>query len=273
MPTLILPLLFLTAGFLAIYYYRLIPSATELRQRLPNKVSWAAMVLTFFIGLAIWLIFHHSETPFRKISGLTTLLFYLLTFETILLLLFRRTSSNLVAVIGALAVTLVPFTVQFYRPSHALSNLVIIVAVMGATALLVRLGYFRPRLMILLAVLLAINDALNVYFLVPRLGLTPVSQPQPLLIFPVVTIGSRIVGSGDFMFLVLTTLIILREFGRRLALIYAAAQSLALFATFLIIVRFPGDFPFLTVMTPIFLATFFIGGRKLKTANVSQADN
>lgn len=266
MTTLILPFLFLVAGLLTLLYYRLVPPAEQLRQRLPNRVSVAAIVLTVVIGLGVWIIVRHADTPFLKVAGVTTLLFYLLTFESILLLLFRWLRSNVLAVITSLVVVAVPFAVQYRFPSFELSNALIIAATLGATTLLIRLNLLRTRIIVLAFVLLTINDILNVTFILPRLPLAPRPQtPLPLLIFPTVNIAGRVVGSGDFMFLALATLVILRDHGLRPAVVHTVLQAVALLVTLVATAGTDALIPYLTVMTPIFFAVYFIARLKTKT--------
>lgn len=263
MATVILPLIFLVAGILAVYYYRLTPPVDELRRRLPNQVSVAAIILTIIIGVGIWLIVRFLPTPFLKISGVTTLLFFLLTFETVLLLFFRWLRSNTAAVIAAAIVTVIPFLVQFQWPSFELSNAIIVAATLGATTLMIRMGLLRTRIIVLMTVLLTINDIINVRYVLPQLPLAPYPMvPFPLLIFPTVNIAGRVVGSGDFMFLALATLVILRDLGRRAALVHVAIQSIALLVTLAATANADVLIPYLTIMAPIFIGTYIVGRTK-----------
>lgn len=253
MATYILPAIFLVAGLLAVLYYRLVPPADQLRHRLPNRVSAAALVLTAAIGFGVWLIVRFAATPFLKAAGVTTLLFYLLTFESVLLLVFRWFRSNLLAVIVSLIVVVIPFTIQYRFPSFELSNALIVAATLGATTLLIRLNLLRTRIIVLAFVLLTFNDILNVTYILPRLPLAPYPQtPLPLLIFPTVNVAGRVVGSGDFMFLALATLVILRDLGMRAAVIHAGLQAISLLVTLAATTGSDKLIPYLTVMTPIF---------------------
>ncbi|MBI4089804.1 MAG: hypothetical protein HY421_00210 [Candidatus Kerfeldbacteria bacterium] len=260
MATYVLPIIFLVAGLLAVLYYRLVPPADQLRQRLPNRISAAALVLTAAIGVGIWLIVRFAATPLLKAAGVTTLLFYLLTFESVLLLAFRWFRSNLLSVIISLIAVLIPFTIQYRYPSFELSNALIVAATLGATTLMIRLNLLRTRIIVLAFVLLTFNDILNVAYVLPRLPLAPYPQtPLPLLIFPTVNVAGRVVGSGDFMFLALATLVILRDLGRRAAIIHSVLQAMALLVTLAATAGSTKLIPYLTVMTPIFLLVYLIG--------------
>lgn len=263
MPIIGLPLLFLVAGLLGIIYYRTIPTQVELRQRLPNKGSVAGILLTIIIGFGIWAIIRYADSRFMKISGVTTLLFYLLTFESLLLLCFRWLRSNTLSVLAAAGGTFIPFLIQYFQPSYALSNALIIAATLGATALIIRLDVVRTRIILIMAGLFTINDVLNVTFVIPKLPLTaPHDKPLPLLIFPTVNIGGHVVGSGDFMFLALTTLLLVKVFSARVAGWYVVAQSVALAITLAIILHRDVILPYLVIMTPIFGLTYYLAHRQ-----------
>lgn len=272
MPIILLPLLFLAAGVLGVIYFQSIPNQTDLRSRLPNRTSWAGIALTLVIGLGIWLIVHYASSTFLRIAGITTLLFYLLTFESILLLLFRWTKSNLLSVVLAAGLTLVPFSIQYFQPSYALSNVLIIAATLGATALIIRLQIVRTRIVMIMAGLLTINDYLNVHYVLPKLPLAPPSDtPFRLLILPTVNIGGHVVGSGDFMFLALTTVVLVRDFGPRPAMWHAVVQAIALAITLAIIIHRNILLPYLLIMTPIFLVTYIVTYLKKQAVAQSSA--
>lgn len=268
MPIIGLPLLFLVAGVLGIIYYRAIPTQAELRLRLPNKGSVAGILLTVIIGFGIWAIVRYADTRFMKLSGITTLLFYLLTFESILLLCFRWLRSNALSVLVAAGCTLVPFLIQYFSPSYALSNALIIAATLGATALIIRLDVVRTRIILVMAALFTVNDVFNVAYVIPKLPLTaPQDKPLPLLIFPTVNIGGHVVGSGDFMFLALTTLLLVKVFSARIAAWYVVLQTIALAVTLSIILHRDVILPYLVIMSPIFGLTYYYAfqqRRKLK---------
>ncbi|MBI5466842.1 MAG: hypothetical protein HY975_01340 [Candidatus Kerfeldbacteria bacterium] len=263
MPIIFLPLLFLAAGLVGILYYQHIPSQTELRQRLPNRASWAGFLLVGLIALGIWLIVHYTTSRFMKVAGITTLVFYLLTFESFLLLAFRWTKSNAVGVLTAAGLTAIPFLLQFFHPTYTLGNVLIIAATLGATALVIRLEVLRTRIIIILACLFMVTDILNVTFVLPHLPLTPPQdRPLPLLIFPTVNVGGHVIGSGDFMFLALTTLIVLKNFSARVAAWHVVAQAVALTITLSFILNRDILLPYLTIMTPVFLITYAIARQR-----------
>ncbi|MFH0828745.1 MAG: hypothetical protein V1907_01030 [Candidatus Kerfeldbacteria bacterium] len=266
----VLSLLFFTAGAFSIVYQKAVPSADILRQRFPNRTTFTGIVLWLLIIGATWFIVTHT-TGFTRIASITTMLFFLLLFETLFLFVVRFVKSNIPAAFLSLAVAIVPFIIQYYAPTFALMNTVIILATMGATTLVIKLNYLRTKVILLLVVLFTINDVLNVRYLLPRLNLAPVTEPMRLLIFPTVTVGSHVVGSGDFMFLVLLTLFMLREFGVRNALYLVIAESVGLFLTGIYVSQHDVMLPFLTIMTPIFLTVYLVARTRRKRAPRSRA--
>lgn len=259
----VLSILFLGTGVLSLYFTRIVPPTDELRRRLPNRGSVAGIVLAVVIGVAIWYIVTHTN-GFTRAASITTLLFFLLLFESLFLVAMRIIRSNIRALLAALGVAVIPFVIQYYAPSFFLTNAIIIFATMGATTLVVKMNYLRTRVVMLMAVLLTINDILNVRFLLPKLNLVPVSEPLRLLIFPTVTYGGHVVGSGDFMYLVFLTLVMMRDFGRRQAFLLVVFESLGLLVTGLAILNRDILLPFLTVMTPIFLGVYWYAYRQRK---------
>lgn len=262
MPMIVLPLLFLGTGLLSVWYYRFVPPGKDLRQRLPNKVSFAAIILTVAISIGLWYVFRKLGGRFDRVSGITTLVFFLLTFETFLLIFFRWFRSNALAVVLGLSAAAVPFGLQLTYPSYWFINTIIIFATLGATTLIVRATNLRTGIIIAMSVLLGINDVIVVSNLTPNLPLTPIADtPLRLLIFPTLVAGGRVVGSGDVMFLALTTIVILRDLGRTPAMAHVVFQSIALAITLAATQDSNGFVPFLTVMVPIFLLTYLISRR------------
>jgi len=262
MPVLVLPLLFLITGGLSVWYYRHVPEIGELRSRLPNRVSWAALLFIAIIAAGAWYIVTRLSTPFLKASGITTLMFFLLVFETAFLLMLKWIRSNTAAVVLASSAAAVPFAVQIAMPSYTLINLIIILATLGATTLIVRMQLLRTRIIVLATALLTVNDAVNVWYVLPNLPLGPVpSTPLPLLILPAVTIAGRVVGSGDFMFLVLATVVLLRDFTWRTAAVHVLIQAAALAITIFVTEDRDVLIPYLLVMAPIFIATYIVAKR------------
>lgn len=270
MTFLILALLFFTAGVVSILFQRIVPDAEVLRKRFPNRPTFTGIVLWAVMIVAVWIIVTHTS-GFTRIASITTMLFFLLIFESIFLLAVRFVKLNILAALLSLGIALVPFVVQYYAPTFFLMNAVIIIATMGATTIVIKLGYVSTRAILILSVVFAITDVLNVAFLIPHLHLVPVTEPVRLLIFPTVTVGKHVVGSGDFMFLVFTTLGLLKKFGTRPAVMLVAAESVALFITGIIVAQKDIIFPFLTVMTPVFLAVYAFASFRVRRQHKTAA--
>ncbi|MFA5070554.1 MAG: glycerophosphodiester phosphodiesterase family protein [Patescibacteria group bacterium] len=253
----ILPLsfIFLGAGLFSVVYYKLTPDKEMLKARLPNKVGAAGIILWLIICVAFYFIFKNSR-GFERTVSIFTLLFALLVFETFFLLLIRWFKSNLLAVLIALLASGVLFAFHNYYPTFTLRNTLIILGTLGATTLLIKLNYLKTWIVFGLAFLWTGYDIYTTRYFLPNV-LVPVTEPPKTFFFPSVITGSVSLGSGDFIFLVLFTLIILKKFGKLAALILVAAQTAGLLFTGLFL-ESDSIIPFLAVMTPIFLIIYLI---------------
>lgn len=260
--SLLLAFLFAFSGFLALGYYHLIPSREELKRRLPNRVGFAGILLTIILGAAVWFIVMNAE-GFGRFMRIFTFLLALLVFETAFLLLMRWVRSNVLAVLLALAAAAALFAWQTFAPSLALKNVLIVAAALGAPTLLVRMGYLRTRFLFLVAVLWTLYDVLFVRFLLPRVFL-PAQEPTASLLYPALTVGTLTLGLGDVMFLILFALVLVRDAGRRAAMLLIALEAMGLLVTLLIRGDRNISIPFLTVMTPIFFLVFWVARQNQK---------
>jgi len=252
----ILSIIFFGAGTLALWYYHLVPSTEILRRRLPNRISWAGMVLAIVLTLVLWYIFEHS-VGFRRVVNIFTLLMGLLIFETVFLLLIRWLKSNLLALILSLVAAGVIVLPSIIDPTFLWRNVIVVIATMGATTLLIRLNILRTWFLFLLTIVWTIYDVWATQTFYSRV-LVPVTEPRPGLIFPSVVVGNTSLGSGDFIFLVLFVLIIFKKFGRLPAMIIIAAETVGLLITGAIVVGTDFIIPFLLIMSPIFFITYGI---------------
>jgi hypothetical protein len=253
-----LSLLFAGAGGLAMLYYTLVPSAEQLKERLPNKVSGAGLLLAVIIAaVAVYLV--RTRSGFGQVSALSTFIFALLAFESAFLLAMRWVKSNTLAVLSGLAFAGALFGLNTANPSFPLFNTIVIVATFGAATLLIRLNYLRTGFLFVVAGLWTVYDVLSTQFILPRI-FAPTTEPVPtqFLLFPAVTVGHTTLGSGDFMFLVLFALVTLRDFGRLPAAFLVAAETVALLVTGLLITNINQPLPFLVVMTPVFIVIFLV---------------
>jgi hypothetical protein len=253
-----LSLLFAAAGGLAMVYYQLVLKPESLKARLPNRVSGAAIVLAVVIA-AVVIYIVRTRTGFGRISAISTFIFALLAFESAFLLLLRWVKSNTLAVLFSLAVSGTLFALNMSNPTFELFNAIVIFAAFGASTLLIRLRYLRTSFLFIVAGLWTIYDILSTQFLLPRI-FVPAAEPVPtkFFIFPAVTIGHTTLGSGDFMFLVLFTLVMLRDLGKLPAAILVAAETAGLLITGLLITNLNKPLPFLVIMTPIFVAIYVV---------------
>jgi hypothetical protein len=251
-----LAFIFFGSGILALLYYRFVPSAQKLRERLPNRVSPAAILLALIIALALWYLLVNF-TGFSRVFRVFAFLFALLIFESAFLLLIRWIRSDTIAVLLSLAIAGGLFASELLSPSFLLLNTIVILATFGAATLLIRLQYLRTLFFFLLTAAWTLYDVVLVRYFLPRVfkPAEPTAEPR-LFFFPVVTVGRLTLGSGDFMFLVLFALILFRDFGKLPAFILVVAETAGLLVTGLFLPEDGFQVPFLLVMTPIFLLVY-----------------
>lgn len=261
MDFLALSLVFVGAGLFSLFYDKMVPDKAALRQRLPNKISWAGILLWLVICLAFFLIFKKTE-GFTRTTSIFTLFFALMVFETLFLFLLRWLKSNLLAVIIALLSTAVLFLFHVSYPTFTLRNIIIILATLGASTLLIRLNWLKTWLMFAFAILWTGYDIYTTRYFLPNV-LSPITEPPKIFFFPAVITGTISLGSGDFIFLVLFTLIIRRKFGFLAAILLVTAETAGLLITGLFY-KSDSIIPFLTIMTPIFLLIYLISYLKKK---------
>lgn len=256
-----LSLVFLGAGLFSLLYGKIVPDKETLKKRLPNKISGAGIILWLVICLTLYFIIKNNQ-GFARTTSIFTLLFALLVFETFFLFLLRWLKSNLIAVILALFSAAVLFFLHLSFPTFTLRNIIIILATLGASTLLIRLDWLKTWLMFTLAFLWTGYDIYTTRYFLPHV-LSPVTEPPKIFFFPAVITGTISLGSGDFIFLILFTLVIQRQFGWLPAIILVAAENVGLLITGFFY-KSDAIVPFLAIMTPIFLLIYFISYLKKK---------
>jgi hypothetical protein len=254
-----LVVLFAGTAVLALWYSRFVPPIETLRQRLPNRVTAASLLLTALIGVWVWWSWM-SVSGFARFRFVISVLFNLLIFETFFLLVMRWLRSNVLAIL--LAGSLVAGMVWLQRSVGGpwVYNATFILATFGATTLLVGMKYLRTGFLVLVGGLWMIFDILGVLYVYPQIYRVA-DRPNTSFLFPAVASGNITLGSGDFMFLVLMSLVLLRDYGRRAALVHVGVQTLALVITIMVKSR-ESLFPYLTIMVPLFLLTWWWYRRK-----------
>lgn len=250
-----LSLLFGGAALLGLWYYRTSPSAEQLRARLPNRVSLASLTLLALVGLMVWWVWQ-TTSGFSRIRLFIGSLFNLLVFESLFLLGLRWFRSNLLVVILSAILTGGLIWIQRSIGGNIVYNVTFIAATLGATTLLIRLNYLRTKLLAVVALLWMLYDILAVAFLYPQIYRIA-ERPKTSFFYPAVAVGQVTLGSGDFMFLALMTLVLLRDRSWRWAVAHIGVQVVALFVT--IILKPPDTLlPYLTVMVPIWLVMWWL---------------
>lgn len=249
-----LALVFGGSALLALVYYRLVPARAALFARLPNRVSLASIILTLIIGGWVWWAWH-TVAGFGRIGFIIGTLFNLLVFETFFLVLLRFFRSNTLSILLAAAVTGGVIWLQRNIDGNWVFNATFILATLGAATLLIRLEFLRTKFLAMVAGLWMVYDILSVLFIYPQIYRVA-ERPNVSFFFPAVAFGQVTLGSGDFMFLVLMTLVLLRDRGLRWALTHIGLQALGLVIAILVKPR-DSLWPYLTVMVPLFLAMWY----------------
>lgn len=245
-----LAILFFSSGLLSIAYYSTVPDREELKRRLPNRVSLAAVVLgMIMLGLAWYVI--SSFDGLQRASRIFMLLFGLLVFESCFIFLMRWIKIQLANVIVSLAIPATLTMMYFRDPSFGILNAIILLAMFGAATLLIRMDYLRTKILFLLTGFWVVYDIVFVTYILPRFT-SPTAQPFPTFLYPAVRVGDISLGSGDFMFLTLFTLVLLRDFGPRIAISVVLLEALSLVVTGWAVGDGEVLLPFLVVMAPIF---------------------
>lgn len=257
---LILSLVFAGLGFFGVAYYRSLPTGEELRSRLPNRISPAGLVLAAVLIIIVVLAWRSTAGNMRW-RIFFPILFNLLIFETVFIGLLKKFKVNLVALASGLLVAAAFWWWQSTYPSTLVFNITFLLAPLGAASLLIRLGYWRTKLLFIVAGLWMIYDVMASLLIYPVIY-RPAATPHTSFLFPAVAAGQVTLGSGDFMFLILFTLALFRDLGQRSAWLHIVVQTLALFITILVK---PNDvqFPYLTVMAPIFFLVYYFSQRRL----------
>ncbi|MDD5040050.1 MAG: hypothetical protein PHY34_02780 [Patescibacteria group bacterium] len=249
-----LAILFVGCGLLSVVYYCAVPPREVLAQRLPNKPSVEAVVLTAVLGATIWYIIATYDGV-QRIRHIAELVFALLFFESAFLFFMRWLQRNIFAVSLSLVVTVGVFYWFIRSPNFFIQNGVIIIATLGAATLLVRLKYLKSIYLFILAALWIPYDFFLVSHVLPAVT-TATAAPQPTFLYPAVTVGVISLGVGDFMFMTLFTLVLLRDFNGSSAIVHLLAQGCALLITGLLVPESGFIVPFMVVMTPIFFAVY-----------------
>lgn len=254
-----LALVFALAALIAVAYYRSLPPEATLRARLPNTPSAAGVIGFLLVSGTAWYLIA-STHGLARIQNIIGILFDLLIFETVLLILFRWIRSNLLALLLALLVAVAAWIIQHWYGSVVVYNITFIIATFGATALLTRLRFLRPRLLMMVAALWTIYDVLSSLFIYPIIY-RPALHPVTSFAFPAVAVGQLTLGSGDFMFLTLFTLVLFRDYGWRPTWVHIGVQALVLF---MVAGLKPTtiSIPYLLVMTPIFFMIHWLYSHK-----------
>ncbi len=146
--------------------------------------------------------------------------------------------------------------------------LLFVFGTLGAWTLAQRLGFLNVWFLMAIVLGLTAFDYFNVTSLTSSVTASGTAVTSSMLL---VSIGEEALGIGDFIFLSLCTLALIARFGSKTALLFLVIESLILFATGFIPAKDGFFFPYLLVMTPVFLIVFFVAWLKRKRTSTGRA--
>lgn len=269
MHILLLTLLFAFAGVMAIVFHKLVPDGATIKQRFPIKRAHlrdiALPLIVIGIGTLLWFMTGGND----RSAVFQSFIIALLALESGLLLLMRRFRSTISLSVMAGLCGLAAFAVSWTFKLPAVDMLLFVFGTLGAWTLAQRLGFLKVPFLMFIVLGLTAFDYYNITSLTTTAATsgTAVGSQSMLL----VSIGEEALGIGDFVFLSLCTLALIAQFGNMTALLFLAVESFILLLTGFIPTPNGFFFPYLLVMTPVFLVVYSIAWVRRKRALRSHA--
>lgn len=262
MHILLLTLLFSLAGAMAIVFHKLVPDGPTIRKRFPLRdAQWRNIALPLVIlaiGILLWF-----RTPLAdRATIFQSFVIALLALESGLLLLMRRFRSTVILSMMAAICGIAAFSLSWTFQLPALDMLLFVFGTLGAWTLAQRLGFLNLPFLTVLVIGLTAFDYLHITSLTEAVA--PSSAATGASDMLLVSIGQEALGIGDFIFLSVCTLALVTRFGSRPALLFVSVESLILIATSAIPASNGFFFPYLLVMTPVFLLVYLVAYLKKK---------
>ena len=264
MNILLLTLLFAFVGVMAIIFHKIVPDGATIRKRFPLRGARLRDIALPLIIIAIGTILWFNTPHANRTAIFQSFVIALLALESGLLLLIRRFQSTInlsfmAAVCGSIA-----FTLSWTLKLPAVDMLLFVFGTLGAWTLAQRLGFLNVPFLMVIVLGLTVFDFYNVTSLTNTVTTpgTAISSSNMLL----VSIGEEALGIGDFIFLSLCTLALIARFGNKTALLFLTVESLILLATGFIPATNGFFFPYLLVMTPVFLIVYLVAWVRRKRA-------
>ncbi len=261
----LLTLLFAFAGIMAIVFHKLVPDSATIKQRFPIKRARLRDIALPLVVIAIGTLFWFNTNSDNRTAMFQSFIIALLALESGLLLLMRRFQSTISLSIMTGLCGLAAFVISWTFKLPAVDMLLFVFGTLGAWTLAQRLGLLNVWFLMVIVLGLTAFDYYNVTSLATTAATsgTTVGSQSMLL----VSIGEEALGIGDFIFLSLCTLALIARFGSVTALLFLAAESLILLATGFIPAPNGFFFPYLLVMTPVFLIVYLVAWMRKRASS------
>lgn len=163
------------------------------------------------------------------------------------------------AILLATLISQTLISIVYLINSEYLNNLLLILAFTAAVSLIYKRLKISNKIWISMFIIMAALDAVFVW-LVP---VVPAAEyrVQPLIFSLLIKVGDISLGAGDIVFLLLAVFILTKHFSLKVVFGQALILSLALPIALLVqnlVADSMASFPFLVVLTPLFLITFWL---------------
>lgn len=262
---LILASLFSFAGLLAIIFHRIVPDGAAIRRRFPIQgTGWHDVILplgVLAVGAILWL-----TTPVSNRAIIfQSFIIGLLSLESGFLLFMRRYQSTAILSVLSALCGVAAFFLSWTLRLLVVDMLLFVFGTLGAWTLVQRLGFLKLPFLTVLVIGLTAFDYLHITSLTKAVA--PSSAAAGASDMLLVSIGQEALGIGDFIFLSVCTLALIARFGSRPALLFVSVESLILIATSAIPASNGFFFPYLLVMTPVFLMVYLFAWVRQKHAS------
>lgn len=237
----------------AVVYHRSIPDLSTVekaaaKDRLAKSLIWLPILLT--IG-NFWIL--NLESPIE--AAMASMFFWLNII--FFFLIFLKYRAPRIALLTAVFLAEFLLIVASATGSEFINSLLLITSYIAAVSLVLK--RFAPRDSVLIAafLLMTVFDIIFVWLapIIPTLE----AAAAPLLFSPLVKIAALTLGSGDVIFLILAMLVLAKKISYLAIVLLVSALSVSVLITLAVknLINMPYDsFPFLVILTPVFLTLY-----------------
>ncbi|MBU1148636.1 hypothetical protein KKI23_00945 [Patescibacteria group bacterium] len=251
--------------WLGIFYYRSL-NLENLQTKTESDKQVKKFLLVPLLLTAINLICLKFGTAIELIIMVLLMWLNIIFFFLFLIKRHRATGAILLATLFSQVLVSAIYLTQ----SEYLNNLFIFLALLATVILVFTRFKIYNWFWISFLIIMSFLDAVFVW-LIPAVPQAE-AQVQPLVFSLLIKLGNISLGAGDVVFLLLSIIILAKRFTQKVLIWQALILSLAIPSALFIQNFTPSSatsFPFLTVLTPIFLLLFwitnFISAKELKT--------